>query len=134
MNQKIKKGILTISALIFLWWLLLFDLRVYQLNSLLDSDEAISNYPYSFKVVSVNGSTATLKSPRSANMPAFRSLKVLFPELRNQSETSEAFVEAQRKLANVQSKASSIIMSQKDIDTITWQLDENWLRQHNVIF
>ncbi|MBU2877391.1 MULTISPECIES: hypothetical protein [Aliiglaciecola] len=132
MNKVTKKRLLIVVGIIFLWWFFFFDLRVYQLNNVLADNSEIDNYPYPFSVVSFDAGVATISSPRSGKVSAVTVLKQLFPELRNESESSLKMVEAQQILAATQSKVAELIKQQEDVKRVTWELDEYWLSSHGI--
>lgn len=121
-----------LAALAVIIWVANIDFRAGELSDLLADDEELRAYPYTFVVVAVNGSVATISSPRSAEVSATLALKALYPELANQSIQSPAMEHAQKELAYLQSKAANIIKQQADIDRIAWQLDERWLENHGI--
>jgi hypothetical protein len=132
MNKTTKKWLTIFAGLIFVWWLLFFDLRVYQLNNVLEKDPEINSYPYSFSVVSFDEGVATISSPRSGKVSAVTVLRALDPTLKNKRDDSPQLVAAQQKLAELQSRAAEIIMQEQDVKSISWELDEYWLRNHGI--
>jgi hypothetical protein len=132
MNKVIKKRLMILVGIIFIWWFFFFDLRVYQLNNILQADTEIDNYPYSFNVVSFDAGVATISSPRSGKVSALTVLRKLYPELRNEGDSSPKLLEAQQRLAEIQSKVGEIIKQQQDVKRVSWELDEYWLRSHGI--
>lgn len=112
------------------WWLSSLDFRAGDINKVLEADMEIVAYPYPFRVLSVEKGIAKISSPRSANFSAVQSLRIMFPELKNSSATSDEMVSAQKELARVQSHAGKLVKSQKDINSIRWVLDQQWLLEN----
>ena len=112
------------------WWLLRPDPRVQALNAALEAVPALSDYPYPFRVLSVDGPVAVLSTPRSADMPAYRVLWAIDPSLRQAGLDSPAYQSAQQKLSDVQKLARKTVEAQPGIKQIHWKLDMDWLAQH----
>lgn len=115
------------AAVGLLWWLGSIDQRVSELNIMLERDETVSAYPYSFRVLALENGVAEMSSPRSARMSAIQGLRILFPELQNESAVSPKMVLAQEELARVQSHAAKLVSDQADVRSVRWVLDEQWL-------
>jgi hypothetical protein len=112
------------------WWLSSLDFRAGDINKVLEADMEIVAYPYPFRVLSVEKGIAKISSPRSANFSAVQSLRIMFPELKNSSATSDEMVSSQKELARIQSHAGKLVKSQKDINSIRWVLDQQWLLEN----
>ena len=110
-----------------LWWLSSIDHRVSELNDMLEADETISAYPYEFRVIALDNGIASMSSPRSAKMSAIQGLRILFPELHDESAVSPKMEAAQKELARVQSHAAGLVSEQPDVRSVRWVLDEQWL-------
>lgn len=115
-----------------LYWFSNLDFRAGELTSLIEADNELAEYPYTFTVVSVTNGVATMLSPRSADSPAPTALKIMFPELAAASVQSDEMQFAQKELAYLQSKAANIVKGQPDIKSIRWTLDVRWLENHGV--
>ncbi len=130
-----RRYLIILGSLLFLgagWWLLTQDYRARALNELLATDAQLSAYPYQFKVLSVTNGVAAMSSPRSARMSVIQGLRILFPELGNESAVSEAMMVAQTKLARMQSRAAKLVTDQDDVERVRWVLDERWLSKNGV--
>lgn len=123
-------GAVAIAGLV--WWLSSLDSRVMKLNDLLAADAELAAYPYQFRVLELEEGVAQLSSPRSAQMSALQGLRVMFPDLANVSIDSQRMTEAQQQLAQVQSHAAALVMSQEGVERVTWVLDERWLANHGI--
>lgn len=110
-----------------LWWLVNADSRVAELNALLAADPEIAQYPYPFRVLSLEDGVADMSSPRSARLSAVQGLRAMFPELRRSSAVSPEMMAAQETLAAVQSRAADLVAEQPDVTRVRWVLDESWL-------
>ena len=130
-NYSIALAAIALFAAV--WWLIHLDYRAIALNQLLAEDKQLATYPYSFKVLAVNNGTAQMSTPRSAQLSAIQALRIIHPELQNQSATSDAMMAAQQELARLQSHAAKLIKSQEDIQRVRWVLDRHWLESHGVM-
>ncbi|WP_198171857.1 hypothetical protein [Pseudohalioglobus lutimaris] len=114
------------------WWLGSIDFRVREINETLQSDHTLSDYPYTFRVLSLENGIAEVSSPRSAQMSAIQGLRILFPSLQNASAVSDEMMSAQEELARVQSRAGQLVSEQEDVNQVRWVLDEKWLSSYGV--
>lgn len=133
MDQFTRRYLYILTAVAvaaLLLWVSGRDSRVGALNDLLAADEQISSFPYQFRVLSLANGVAEITSPRSARMSAIRSLRIMFPELRDKSAVSPEMMAAQERLANVQSRAAALMQAQEDVQRVQWTLDERWLSRH----
>lgn len=120
------------AVLGLVWWVSNLDFRVSELNDLLEEDAELAVYPFPFRVVSLANGVARMTSPRSANLAASQSLRVMYPALQHSGAVSDEMMTAQEELARVQSHAAELIVSQPDVKTVRWVLDERWLENHGV--
>ena len=119
-------------ALVVIGWMLYESPDVSQLNSLLSENTEIASYPYKFRVIKLDNGVATMTTPRTADFPAYRALAILFPELSKKSPDSPAMLEAQQEMARVQGIAQKTVSGSKDVNRVTWEIDENWLRSKGI--
>ena len=115
-----------------LWWLSSGDSRVDELNELLRADTALADYPYTFRVLSLNNGVASMSSPRSAQLSAVQGLRAMYPELREVGVQSDEMMVAQQRLGRVQSRAAQLVSGQADVKRVRWVLDERWLATHGI--
>lgn len=110
------------------------DSRTRDLNEVLhaQASDSLKNYPYPFRVLRVEGSVAIMSTPRNVDMPAFRFLGVLYPELNVKDASNPEFIRVQQILGAVQSEARMLIASQPGITAVSWELDKRWLRSHGL--
>ena len=94
--------------------------------------EALKAYPYKFRVLKVVGDTAYLSTPRNTEVPAFKALGALFPELNTKDPNNPAFIAAQQRLGAVQSEARAIVLAQPGVKDVRWELDREWLASHYI--
>lgn len=106
--------------------------RAGELNQLLKSDAMLAGYPYPFRVVSVRDGVAILSTPRSFEVPAYRFLELLHPQLINKPQDDPAVVAAQQDLINHQRRAQSLMLTQPDIERVDWELDVRWLADRGI--
>tara|TARA_R110001583_G_scaffold6210_1_gene32170 strand:- start:352 stop:573 length:222 start_codon:yes stop_codon:yes gene_type:complete len=57
---------------------------------------------------------------------------LLFPELTGVPVGAPEMFAAQQRMAEIQSKAGSIVMGFDAVSSVKWQLDEGWLRSNGV--
>ena len=109
------------------------DTLVDELNDALEDDIQVAEYPYSFRVVSRNGSRAIMTSPRSAQVSVIQALRIIHPELKNAGADSIEMQAAQEKLALTQSLARRIVLQHPTIENVIWELDTRWLETNGVV-
>jgi len=114
------------------WWGFSYDRRATAANDLLRQRPEIANYPYVFKVLSVENGVARVSTPRSAEAPAIRFLALLDPSLGGKSTNDPALIAAERHLARIQSRVAKALLTQADIHEIKWQLDREWYLEHGI--
>ena len=122
-----------VGLLILFAWLPSLNPRVWELNKLLETDSQLSHYPYRFKVIEIDGSSATLSSPRSSKVAAIRFLNILYPGLARKSPNHPDVIKAQKELASVQKHAKKLIMAQPEIKSVQWRVDQSWYSQHGIM-
>jgi len=130
-NYSIALGVVVIALLA--WWLSsIWQPRVWEVNDMLESDPKLSEYPYQFRVVSLNDGVATLSSPRNFQVPAIRFLEIIHSELAGLAQDDPKVIAAQQDLIDHQKRAQGLVLGQGDVDEVTWQLDVQWLADHGV--
>ena len=132
----VKKSYWIVLVLLFLvgldWYIRAPDARSRQLSQAIatQASQELKDYPYQFKVFKVSGDTAYLSTPRSFEVPAFRALAALFPEIDTKDANNPAFIAAEQRLGRVQAEARAIVLAQPGIKDVVWQLDREWLTRH----
>jgi hypothetical protein len=129
---KILSAVLVIVAIY--WFGLRTDPEVDALNQALDKNgsPALHLYPYEFKVVRLEGAVAVLDSPRSMDVPVYRMIGAIYPNLSGKAANDPDFIAAEKELAQMQSEARQIVLSQSGVASVKWELDKNWLISHNI--
>jgi len=133
-----KKSYWLLLLVLFLvgldWYIRAPDGRSRQLTGAIaaQGSQKLKDYPYQFRVVKVEGDSAFLSTPRNAQVPAFRFLAVLYPDINTKDANDPAFIAAERLLGEVQSEARSIVLAQPGIKDVRWELDRDWLRGHAI--
>lgn len=107
--------------------------KVAELNSYLEADPQVADFPYPFRVIRMEDDTAVLSTPRDPSMPVYRVLGVIFPQLKGKGPDDPRFQEAQRRLAQVQKRARSLVLQQPGVKSVRWELDERWLMEHGLV-
>ena len=59
----------------------------------------LKNYPYPFHVMRVEGNTAIMATPRNFEMPAFRFLGAMYPDVNVKDHDNPAFIALEKTLA-----------------------------------
>lgn len=131
-----KKSYWIIVVLVFLagldWFIQAPDSRSRELTSAIEAQAGpkLKNYPYKFRVMKVDGTTALVSTPRNFDVPAFKALAVLYPDINTKNPNDPAFISAEQLLGEVQSEARAIVLAQPGIKDVSWELDRDWLRKH----
>lgn len=129
-NYTVGLVVVVVLALGWLW--LGGDERVDELNEILATDSDLSDYPYQFRVLSLENGIATMSSPRSAEVAAMQFLRTAYPELSKTAADHPDMMAAQDLLAKTQSRAQMLIADQFDIKAVRWEIDERWFNEHGV--
>ncbi|MCH2219239.1 MAG: hypothetical protein MK097_02785 [Dechloromonas sp.] len=110
------------------------DPRTRELNQALvtQASQKLRDYPYPFHVIRVEGDTAVMGTPRNFDVPAFRMLGVLYPDINVKDANNPAFIAVERLLGQVQDEAKDIVLAQPGIKQVRWELDRNWLQRKGI--
>ena len=133
-----KKRYWVILVLIFLvgldWYIRAPDARSRQLSQTIadQGSKELKTYPYQFQVFKIVGDTAYVSTPRNFDVPAFKALGVLYPEIDTKNANNPAFIAAEQALGRVQSEAQAIVLAQSGIKAVQWELDRDWLTRHHI--
>jgi hypothetical protein len=135
----VKKAYLAIALALLLiagvdWWIHAPDARARELTEAIDAraSEKLRNYPYRFRVMRVSGATAFMSTPRNVQVPAFKALAVLYPQIDTRNPNDPAFIAAEQLLGEVQAEARTIVLAQPAIKEVRWELDRDWLAAHYI--
>jgi hypothetical protein len=130
-NYSIVLAGIVIALLV--WWLSsVWQPRVWEINGFLEEDATLAEYPYAFRLRSLDDGVATLWSPRNFQVPAIRFLGVIHPELAGLGQDDPKVVAAQQDLIEHQKHAQALVLSQPDVERVDWALDVQWLADHGV--
>ncbi len=132
MSDKRQFAIVMLIATFFVGWVLMANLSVMFLNSKIKADPEINKYPYPFRVLRKEGTTAIMSTLRSETVPASMALKVLFPELKNEPNHSHKIDKELKRMAYLQAKAKKIVLSDNKFNVVGWELDTNWYRLNGI--
>ena len=113
-------------------WLLTLDPRLGEIDRMLQADPEIAGYPYRFRVLEIQRTTAVVSTPRTPDVPAVRFLAIIKPSLSGKDEQSPEMIAAEKELAAVQSKVRKLILSRPDIDQVRWRIDKEWYADKGV--
>ena len=131
-----KKRYWIIGIIVFLvgldWYIRAPDSASRQLSSAIEAQGSakLKSYPYKFWVIKVKDGTAYVSTPRSFEVPAFKALAVLYPDINTKNPNDPAFIAVEKLLGEVQSEASAIVKAQPGVKEVRWELDRDWLRAH----
>ena len=92
----------------------------------------LKNYPHAFHVMRVEGNTAIMGTPRNFDMPAFRFLGAMYPDVNVKDHDNPAFIALEKTLGQVQDEAKGIVLAQPGITGVKWELDREWLQRHHL--
>ncbi|MFP4075621.1 MAG: hypothetical protein ACLFQ1_08215 [Halochromatium sp.] len=130
-NYSIVLGILVIALVA--WWLSsIWQPEVWSINDKLEQDAELADYPYQFRVLRLKDGVATISSPRNFQVPAMRFLEVIHPEIAGLADDDPKVVAAQEDLVDHQKRVQDMVLSQPEVDSVTWELDVKWLADHGV--
>ena len=132
-GMKIYAALLIAIGCVILFKIFYEPSDVRALNALLKQDEQLSAYPYQFRVLGLENGLATVTSPRSASVPVPMIISIIEPSLSGVSVTDERFFAAQQRLADMQARAHTLVVSSAKVDRVIWKLDEAWLQSNGVL-
>ena len=138
MKTRMKTRYWVILILAFLvgldWYIRAPDSRSRELSAVIEQQASakLKAYPYRFWVMKVENGTAYVSTPRSREVPAFRMLAVLYPDINTKNPNDPACIAAEQLLGEVQSEARAIVAAQPGITDVRWELDREWLRAHQI--
>ena len=124
-NYSIGLGFV-IGAALLTWAISSWNPNVARLNKLLEADAELAAYPYPFRVESLEDGVATMKSPRSFELPAIRFLAVIDPRLAGRPDNDPEVEAAQAALVHHQKRAQELVERQPDVKAVRWTLDRAW--------
>ena len=125
-------GLGVVILLILIGWLSTMNPTVWELNDLLEEDPMLSEYPYQFRVLSLENGVAAMSSPRSSQMSAVRFVGIIHPELARKPINDPALIRAQKRLAEHQGHARKQVMAHPEVKRVKWVLDESWYSAHGI--
>ncbi|HSO82174.1 hypothetical protein [Thiocapsa sp.] len=128
---SIAIGVVVIGALA-VWIASAWKPQVWELDQVLEADPLVSSYPYRFRVVSFENGVATISTPRSFDVPAYRFLAIIHPNLTNKADNDPQVIAAQQDLIDHQKRAQGLILAQPQVDSVEWQLDTQWLAARGI--
>jgi len=124
-------AVLVVGALAF-WIGSSWKPRVWELNALLEADPQIAAYPYRFRVVALDNGVAAISTPRSFDVPAYRFLAIIHPNLANKADNDPEVIAAQQGLIDHQKRAQGLVLAQPGVESVRWELDTQWLSARGI--
>ncbi len=133
-KQVVKILLVVIGLGLIYWFGLRTDPAVQVLNQAIQGrgSQTLQNYPYAFRVLRLENGVAIMATPRSPEVPVYRMIAAIYPNLAGKAPNDPDFVAAQKVLAEVQSEARQIVLDQPGISGVKWELDRNWLIAHGI--
>lgn len=128
---SIAIGVIVIGALAA-WIGSAWKPQVWELDQVLEADPQVSSYPYRFRVVSFENGVATISTPRSFDVPAYRFLAIIHPNLTNKADNDPQVIAAQQGLVDHQKRAQGLILAQPQVESVEWELDTQWLAARGI--
>jgi len=133
-SKRMLSALLLLMLLAGLWFLFARQAspEVRQLNARLAADPMLAAYPYPFRVLRLQDTSAVMSSPRSAQMSVHRMISAIDPGLENIAVDDSRFRVAQQRLAEHQAHAAELVLQSDRVDDIEWELDTRWLSEHGI--
>lgn len=131
-NYLIGLGAVVV-ALVALGLISSWDPGAARLNKLLAADAELAAYPYAFRVGSLENGVATMKSPRSFEVPVAQFLAIIEPRLAGKPPEHPDMVAAQARLAEHQKRAQAIVEADPEVSSVRWVLDRDWYAARGVV-
>lgn len=133
-KQAVKILFVIIGLGLIYWFGLRTDPAVQALNQAIQGkgSSELRNYPYAFRVLRLDKEVAVMVTPRSPEVPVYRMIAALYPNLAGKAPNDPDFIAAQKALAQVQSEARQIVLDQPGVSSVKWELDRNWLIAHGI--
>jgi len=133
-NRHLKILVVIVGLTSVYWYGFRTDPGVEALNQVIKEigSPALRNYPYTFRVERLADGMAVMGTPRSPEMPVSRMLGAIYPNLSGKAPNNPDFVAAEKELAQIQSEARQIVLSQPGVISVKWELDQRWLLEHNI--
>ena len=132
MSDSRQFVLVMIVAALFAAWLGWRGMAVITVNNAIQADEELTEYPYPFRVLRLDGQTAVMTTLRSPSVSTQLALQTLFPELEGLSDSHPEFRRTEREYARLQARATQVVLDQPGIARIRWELDENWYYLNDV--
>jgi hypothetical protein len=129
-NYSIVLGLIALALIG--WWISTLNPRVWEINDMLEADPQLAEYPYPFRVLSLENGVARISSPRSFDVPALTFLAVIRPDLARKPQDDPAVMAAQADLATHQKLAGKRVRDEADVKQIRWVLDRDWYAERGV--
>jgi len=130
-NYSLGLGVIALAAFA-LWVHSSWQPQVWEINRMLEADPIIANYPYQFRVQSLENGVATLLTPRSPAIPAVQFVPILDPHLAGKDQNDPAMIKAQAELVTSQKRAMDLVGALPGVQRVDWALDLRWLSDHGV--
>ncbi|MBK8970304.1 MAG: hypothetical protein IPM37_02610 [Hahellaceae bacterium] len=128
LSDKKQFTIVMLVSASFVLWILYGSFEVVSLNSRLEKDTLLSEYPYHFRVIKQDDGVAVMGTLHTNYLTLREALRVMFPELTGIADKNWRMRQAEKEYARMQARAQSIVMAQGDFERVRWELDETWLR------
>jgi hypothetical protein len=129
----ITAGVLIVAALLWISYAGGIVPSVWEVNALLKNDPELAEYPYKFRAVLLASGVATVTRPYDREVPPFKFLQVIEPELAGKSLDDPAFVAALRRLKAAEQRAQQVTAAHPEADGgVEWVLDRAWYHKQGI--
>jgi hypothetical protein len=134
MTRRAAAALLLVALLAALVYWASRDPQVDALNEAIrrNGSQALRDYPYQFRVLRLDNGVATMTTPRSPQVPVYRMIRAIDPNVNPRDPNNPEFVAAEKALAGVQDEARRIVLAQPGVKSVKWELDRNWLIDHGI--
>lgn len=126
-------GVLAVAVFLWISWAGGIVPSVWQVNALLKNDPQLAEYPYQFRAVLLASGVATVTRPYDREVPPFRFLEEIEPELADKSPDDKAILAALRRLKEAERRAQQVIAAHPEADGgVEWVLDRAWYHKQGI--
>ncbi|MBK1694678.1 hypothetical protein CKO09_07995 [Chromatium weissei] len=127
-NAMLISTLLLVLLIISLAWNRDLAPRIWQLNTLLEQDPVLANYPYDFKAVLFVNGIVTLTSPHASVAPLEPFLRVVDVN----AKTSQELEAARARFEQQERHVIALMLAEPDVESVEWSLDRAWYHRHHL--
>jgi len=131
-NAILISAVLLVLLIVSLAWNRDLAPRIWQLNTLLEQDPVLMNYPYDFKAVLFVNGIVTLTSPHASEMPLEPFLQTVDPSLKEKTAQDPAVEAARARFEQQERHVIALMLAEPDVESVEWSLDRAWYHRHGL--